>query len=108
MYRQKDIILIPFPYSDLSGAKLRPALIISNESLQGEDIICSLITTNPTQGILLKKSDFVEGELPFKSYLKSHRVFTVHKEIIKKKLCTVNDELFDRVLKEIENYLCRL
>ena len=30
MYEQRDIILIPFPYSDLTGAKLRPALILSN------------------------------------------------------------------------------
>ena len=33
MFEQKDIVLVPFPYSDLTGAKLRPALIISNPTL---------------------------------------------------------------------------
>ena len=28
--KQRDIILIKFPFSDLSGAKVRPALVISN------------------------------------------------------------------------------
>jgi len=31
MYDQGDIVLLPFPYSDLTGSKQRPALIISNE-----------------------------------------------------------------------------
>ncbi len=31
MYDQREIVLIPFPYSDLTGAKQRPALIISNQ-----------------------------------------------------------------------------
>lgn len=31
MYDQRDIVLIPFPYSDLTGSKQRPALIVSNK-----------------------------------------------------------------------------
>ena len=38
MYEQKDIILIPFPYSDLTGSKKRPALIISNQKLNKSDV----------------------------------------------------------------------
>lgn len=30
MYNQREIILVPFPYSDLTSSKQRPALIISN------------------------------------------------------------------------------
>ncbi|MBI2565163.1 type II toxin-antitoxin system PemK/MazF family toxin [Candidatus Woesearchaeota archaeon] len=33
MYEQKDIVLVPFPYSDLTGSKQRPALIISNSKI---------------------------------------------------------------------------
>ncbi len=29
---QRDIILIPFPFSDLAGSKVRPALVISNNA----------------------------------------------------------------------------
>ncbi|MEK6886775.1 MAG: type II toxin-antitoxin system PemK/MazF family toxin, partial [Nanoarchaeota archaeon] len=49
VYKQRDIVLIPFPYSDLTGAKQRPALIISNNKINHtQDKICCLITSNST------------------------------------------------------------
>lgn len=91
MYNQGEIILIPFPYSDLSGAKQRPALIISNQMVNTtEDRICCLVTSNPTpKGIKIEQSSFAEGNLPFDSWIKPHRVFTIHKSIIRKKLCAL-------------------
>ena len=48
MYDQRDIVLVPFPYSDLTGSKQRPVLIISNNKInKTEDRICCLITTKP-------------------------------------------------------------
>jgi mRNA interferase MazF len=38
-----DIVVIPFPFSDLSGSKKRPALVLAN--LQGDDIILCQITS---------------------------------------------------------------
>ena len=107
MYEQKDIVLIPFPYSDLTGAKQRPALIISNEKLnKTQDRICCLITTNkPKQSLFINKGSFEKGKLPFKSWIKPQRLFTIHEKIIKKKLCTINNVLYKEVLKEIFSYL---
>ena len=45
MYSQRDIVLIPFPYTDLTASKLRPAVIISNNELNDYgDFICCLVT----------------------------------------------------------------
>lgn len=32
IYKQGEIVLVPFPYSDLSGSKRRPVLIVSNDA----------------------------------------------------------------------------
>ena len=58
MYKQGDIILIPFPYTDLTGLKQRPAIIISGEKInKTEDRICCLITSNnPNAGLKIKSS----------------------------------------------------
>ena len=107
MYEQREIVLIPFPYSDLTGSKFRPALIISNNLVnKSEDRICCLITSNPARdGIEIRKGDFQEGKLQFKSWIKPYRIFTIDKNIIKKKLCAVNKEFHYKVLKELNKYL---
>ncbi len=64
-----DVVLIPFLFSDLSQAKRRPALVISNP--QSNDIILCQITSqrkNDPYGILLTNQDFRYGGLSRKSY----------------------------------------
>ena len=107
MYEQKDIVLLPFPYSDLTGAKQRPALIISNEKLNvTQDRICCLITSNqPNEGVLISTACFREGSLPFKSWVKPQRIFTIHEKIIKKKLCTITEGFHERIITEVNGYI---
>lgn len=107
MYDQKDIVLIPFPYSDLTESKKRPALIISNKRLnKTEDRICCLITSKSRKEDLeIKKSNFEKGNLPFKSYVRPYRIFTINEKIILKKLCSVNDKFHKKLVGEINSYL---
>ncbi|HLC75134.1 MAG TPA: type II toxin-antitoxin system PemK/MazF family toxin [Candidatus Nanoarchaeia archaeon] len=108
MFEQKEIVLLPFPYSDLTGAKLRPALILSNNKINSTcDRICCLVTSNKLvdHSILLKSESFATGKLPFKSWVKPHRLFTIHEKIIKKKLCSVTDDFHSLVLQSINDFL---
>ena len=109
MYDQKDVVLIPFPYSDLTGAKQRPALIISNMEInKTQDRICCLITSNPSKdGVQITRNFFEKDTLPFRSWVKPHRLFTIHEKIIKRRLCTVNDNFHDKILGVINEYLKR-
>jgi mRNA interferase MazF len=46
-YRRGDVVLVPFPFSDLSGTKRRPALIVSGEGFNtSPDVIIAQITSN--------------------------------------------------------------
>ncbi|MBI5803815.1 type II toxin-antitoxin system PemK/MazF family toxin [Candidatus Pacearchaeota archaeon] len=103
MYEQKEIVLTPFPYTDLTSYKNRPALIISNSNLnKTEDKICCLITSVVTKdGIEIEKKFLKEGKLPFRSWIKPFRIFTINEKIIKKKLCKVSDEFYNLILKEV-------
>ena len=109
MYEQKDVVLIPFPYSDLTGSKQRPALIISNSKVnKSEDRICCLITSQePEEGLLMSENYFEKGGLPFKSWAKPHRIFTVHQRIIRKKLCTVSSSFHDKVIAYVNESVRR-
>ena len=106
-FGQRDVVLIPFPYSDLTGSKKRPALIISNEKInESQDRICCLITTKAHQDdLLILKDSFEFGKLPFKSFVKPHRIFTINEKIILKKLCTLNKEFHNKVFNRINEFL---
>ena len=57
-----DVVVIPFPFSDLSGSKRRPALVLAD--LPGYDILLCQITSQQTIdhfAVPLSLSDFING-----------------------------------------------
>lgn len=107
MYNQREVILVPFPYTDLSSSKMRPALIISNDDLnKSDDRLCCLITSVPSkEGILIKRKFFEEGKLPFRSWVKPHRIFSIDTKIVKRVLCKLDEKFHDEVLSRILEYV---
>lgn len=107
MYEQKEIVLILFPYTDLTGNKLRPALIISNSNLNNsEDRLCVLVTTNKSSDSLkINEEDQLENKLPFESFIKPHRIFTINKKLIVKSLCIISNSFHERIIKEINKII---
>ena len=78
-----DVVVVPFPFSDLSKAKRRPALVLA--VLHGDDIILCQITSrkiSDTYSITLDESDFEQGSLKQSSNIRPNRIFTADKNII--------------------------
>lgn len=101
-----DVVIIPFPFSDLSGSKRRPALVLTD--LPGDDILLCQITSqhiNDRFAILLVRSDFVSGSLPVDSFVRPTRIFTADKNIIIRKAGTVKPHVILIVINEIVNLL---
>lgn len=90
-FNQREIILIPFPYSDLSQNKKRPAIILSNSGYNSnnEDVICCAITSNPrnyANSVEIKTTDLDSGNLRYDSRVKPNKVFTLQQNLIIKKI----------------------
>jgi mRNA interferase MazF len=97
-----DIIVIPFPFSDLSGSKKRPALVLAD--LQGDDIILCQITSQQVKdkyAIPIKERDFKTGKLTVTSNIRPNRIFTADKNIIIKKAATLNEAAVNAVIQKI-------
>ena len=78
-----DVVVISFPFSDLTGVKKRPALVITN--LRGEDLILCQITSKTVKdeyAITITDEDFEEGSLRQESYVRPNKLFTANKSII--------------------------
>jgi mRNA interferase MazF len=101
-----DVVVLPFPFSDLSGSKRRPALVLAD--LPGDDIILCQITSQHTKdsyAVPLENSDFASGSLPSSSYIRPTRIFTADKKIIVRKAGTVKNNLVSDALKKIISLL---
>ena len=97
-----DVIVIPFPYSDLSFSKRRPALVLS--CLKGEDIILCQITSQFVKddyAIAFDNSHFQRGSLNRLSHIRPNRLFTAEKSIIVRRVGTLKPEVFDEVLTKL-------
>lgn len=105
-FKQGDIVLVPVPFTDLSEAKQRPALIISNDNYNAkvEDIVVCGITSNIKDedfSIVIDQKDMADGIMPFLSRIKADKLFSLNKNIISRRLGRVKKEVLNNVRKEI-------
>jgi len=105
MYKKYKIILTPFPFTDLSASKIRPAIIISSK-IFGDDVVVSFISSE-TKGasvldIKIKKTK-ING-LKKNSIIKISKIATLDKKIILGEIGEVDSNLkkkIDSSLKKI-------
>lgn len=74
-----DVVLVPFPFSDLTGTKLRPAVCLADVG-RGDWVLCQ-VTSNPygdPHAVTLQAADFAKGGLPVVSYARPGKLFTAH------------------------------
>lgn len=97
-----SVVLVPFPFSDLSGSKLRPALVIA--SAGRGDWICVQITSNPyadTFAVQIKNADFAEGDLGRVSFVRPGKLFTASESLFRRSVAKLRRNTFEAVLDAI-------
>ena len=97
-----DIVVIPFPFSDLSEVKKRPAFVVSK--LKGDDIILCQITSQTIKdkySIPLRKTDFARGNLLVNSNIRPNRIFTADKNIILYKVGHIKENKIKETIQKI-------
>ena len=99
-----EIYKIPFPFSDLSHHKNRPALALEAPDKLG-DIKFAFITTMPVenalQGFQLSADDYDGKPLPFDSYLRLEKTLVLHKSLVIKSLAKLKKQSMAKVFRQI-------
>ena len=97
-----DVVVVPFPFSDLSNSKRRPALVLAN--LEGYDLILSQITSKnicDIYWIKLINDDFTKGSLMKDSNIRSNKIFTADENIIIYKIGHLADGKMNKVTETV-------
>lgn len=97
-----EVVVLPFPFSDLKGHKLRPALVLAR--VESGNIILCQITSKPYASklaIRLAHADFAQGRLPVVSYIRPDKLFTADPSLIDRTIGQLKSELRDAVLTRV-------
>jgi mRNA interferase MazF len=83
------VVLTPFPFTDLQGAKVRPAIIVSRADRPGDDVILAFVSSvvppQPLPTDLIVDPDAPEGRgvgLKRLSVIKCDKLATVQRRVL--------------------------
>jgi len=97
-----DVVVVPFPFSDLSQSKRRPALVIT--PLEGNDnILCQITSKNISDNyaISIDDVDFESGSLKQVSNIRPNRLFTADNQIILYRLGSIKKEKLTQLIQKV-------
>ena len=98
-----DVVVLPFPQTDLQAGKRRPALVVAD--LPGDDLILCQITSqtrrSDSYSIQLTSADFEHGHLNVDSFIRPHRLFTVERSVVVYSVAKVRSSKLNEVRSKI-------
>ena len=93
-----DVVVVRFPFSDLSGSKLRPSIVLAEVGRQ--DFIACQVTSNPdadATAIELRDEHLVVGGLKMVSFVRPGKRFTFHASVAKKRVGQLSGAVTDQI-----------
>jgi mRNA interferase MazF len=104
-----EIVLLPFPFTDLSSAKRRPALVLKASDARG-DFVALAITSQPQSenAAALSQDDLEQGQLPKPSWIRTDKPYSFHQTLVAAVFGRLKPEKFLQVQAQLCLHLgCR-
>jgi len=107
-YQRGDIVSVDFPFTDGTASKVRPALVISNSTIEDTgNIIIAMITSR--QGryapVVELTENLLSHPLPKQSLVRCHRLYTIDNTLVRARYSRLSPEglkmVFDQVVQII-------
>lgn len=108
--KQRDILLIPVPFTDLHTIKRRPVLVLSNDNYNksSDDILVAAITSNLEEkhySVRINAFDVFEGTLKRTSVVRTDKIYTLNKRIVLKRFGKLKLDKYSEVISAIHKLI---
>lgn len=112
MKRSGQIVLTQFPYTDLTGAKLRPVLLLRKASERHDDWLVCMVTSqvqqtevNLDEQILSTDTDFADSGLKATSVLRLSRLAVLANELMVGSIGNISDDRLSKVRQRLSEWI---
>ena len=107
VFMRGDVVIVPFPFSDLSAAKRRPALVLTDSELDAYgDFILAQITSQEKEdakAISISNADFENGALRHLSNVRPNKLYTANENAVLYKAGNLRKEKVSEILSQVVN-----
>jgi mRNA-degrading endonuclease toxin of MazEF toxin-antitoxin module len=106
MPERGDLLLVPFPFTDLSASKRRPVLALTASDRFG-DFIALPVTSRPRieHAVPIASADLVSGALPAASWIRTDRIVTLNVSLVVKTVGRVSDGKIAAAVQQVCAYI---
>ena len=110
MPEQRDVCLIPIPFTDLTSSKRRPVIIISNNDYNNntDDVLVMGITSNLKEridSVEIDQNDMDTGTLKMKSIVRIDKIYSLNKNLIIKTFGKLNLKKFSEIVNKLIHFV---
>lgn len=94
-----DIVVLPFPFSDGSGVKQRPALVLAE--VDERDVIVCQITSRPyasRRPVTIRGDAMVSGSLPQLNYARPEKLFSASRTHLRRSIARIDRKTLEEAL----------
>ncbi|MGB0387226.1 MAG: type II toxin-antitoxin system PemK/MazF family toxin [Ardenticatenaceae bacterium] len=106
LIKRGGVVLVRYPFTDLTGSKVRPAVVLTPNSLlpQLDDVLCLFISSSIPRDLLL--TDFIlvpthpsfkKTGLKYSSILRTHKLALLHRSLVVRVLGEMDNALMDEI-----------
>ena len=104
-YKQGDVVVVNFPFTDISQTKKRPALVVSNYTVSwtGDYLLVQITSQvkNDDLSLPVSTTDFINNALPLASFVRLHKLFLLNESLIIKNATAVTPTFYQELVRKI-------
>ena len=109
-YRQREIVLTRFPFSDLVGSKIRPVLVLSNNGYnrRHSDLLICAVTSSPRAheyAANLTTDDLEQGVLKIQSKIRADTMISIEQRIVIKRIGRVAIPKYQEIIDLVQKLI---
>ena len=109
---QQDLVWVKLPFSDFRQSKVRPALVVSNNSYNKSnlDVVVCAVTSKLKESeysVRVDNKDLSSGNLPIKSRVRADKILQIEKYLVIRPFAKLENKVFDKVIDKVGELIKR-